>query len=45
MPFEVRMVHLVETASSNFLFGALLVWLLGHRDATHDLPLRAASRR
>jgi hypothetical protein len=33
MPFEVRMVHLVETASSNFLFGALLVWLLGHRDA------------
>jgi hypothetical protein len=27
MPFEVRMVHLVETASSNFLYGALLVWL------------------
>jgi hypothetical protein len=27
MPFEVRMVHLVETTSSNFLFGALLVWL------------------
>jgi hypothetical protein len=44
MPFEVRMVHLVETASSNFLFGALLVWLLGHGEATHDLPLRAASR-
>jgi hypothetical protein len=43
MPFEVRMVHLVETASSNFLFGALLVWLLGHRDATRDLPLRAGS--
>ena len=30
MPFEVRMVHLAETASSNFLFGALLVWLLGY---------------
>jgi hypothetical protein len=28
MPAEVRMVHLVETASSNFLFGWLLVWLL-----------------
>jgi hypothetical protein len=35
MPFEVRRVHLVETASSNFLFGAMLVWLLGHRKATH----------
>jgi hypothetical protein len=29
MPFEVRMAHLVETASSNFLFGALVVRLLG----------------
>ena len=29
MPFEVRMVHLVETAPSNFLFGAALGWLLG----------------
>ena len=28
MPAEVRMVHLVETASSNFLFGWLVVWLL-----------------
>jgi len=27
MPHEVRMIHLVETASSNFLFGCLLVWL------------------
>jgi hypothetical protein len=38
MPFEVRMVHLVETASSNFLFGALLVGLLGRGDAAHDPP-------
>jgi len=29
MPQEVRMVHLLETASSNFLFGLLLVWVLG----------------
>ena len=28
MPFEVRMAHLVETASSNFLFGWLLVLIL-----------------
>lgn len=28
MPTEVRMAHLVETASSNFLFGWLLVWTL-----------------
>ena len=28
MPREVRMVHLQETASSNFLFGWLIVWLL-----------------
>jgi len=27
MPHEVRMIHLVETASSDFLFGCLLVWL------------------
>jgi hypothetical protein len=28
MPKEVRMVHLLETATSNFLFGCLLVWVL-----------------
>lgn len=28
MPVEVRMVHLLETATSNFLFGCLLVWIL-----------------
>jgi hypothetical protein len=31
MPGAVRMAHLVETASSNFLFGWLIVWLLLHR--------------
>ena len=31
MPTEVRMLHLLETASSNFLFGWLLVWLLRGR--------------
>lgn len=38
MPAEVRMVHLVETATSNFLFGWLVVLILrgrrpGHRTA------------
>jgi hypothetical protein len=28
MPEAVRMTHLVETASSNFIFGWLMVWLL-----------------
>jgi len=31
MPREVRMVHLVETASSNFLFGWMLVLVLARR--------------
>ena len=33
MPEAVRMSHLVETASSNFLFGWLIVWLLLYRHA------------
>jgi len=28
MPAEVRMAHLLETATSNFLFGWLVVWVL-----------------
>jgi hypothetical protein len=28
MPSEVRMAHLLETATSNFLFGWLVVWVL-----------------
>jgi hypothetical protein len=33
MPESVRMSHLVETASSNFSFGALIGWLLTRRHA------------
>ncbi len=33
MPYDVRMIHLVETASSNFLFGGLLVWLFRPKKA------------
>ncbi|HSD47587.1 MAG TPA: hypothetical protein VLB87_13255 [Pyrinomonadaceae bacterium] len=32
MPAEVRMTHLVETASSNFLFGWLVVLILRGRN-------------
>ncbi|HMI45168.1 MAG TPA: hypothetical protein VK491_03315, partial [Gemmatimonadaceae bacterium] len=35
MPEPVRMAHLVETASSNFIFGWLVAWLLTHRQ---ELP-------
>jgi len=31
MPYEVRMAHLLETGSSNFLFGAFVAWLFGRR--------------
>ena len=30
MPADVRLVHFIETASSNFIFGVLMFWLL-HR--------------
>jgi hypothetical protein len=36
MPYEVRMRHLVETASSNFLFGCIVVWLLNRSHAETD---------
>ena len=36
MPEAVRMAHLVETASSNFLFGILVGWLLSRRDVSHE---------
>jgi hypothetical protein len=29
MPYLVRMAHLLETGSSNFLFGAFVAWLFG----------------
>jgi hypothetical protein len=35
MPAEVRMVHLVETATSNFLFGWLVVLILRGRAPHH----------
>lgn len=39
MPDEVRMVHLLETATSNFLFGWLIAMiLLGWRRAASDSP-------
>jgi hypothetical protein len=33
MPEPVRMAHMAETASSNFIFGVLIGWLLTKRDA------------
>jgi len=33
MPEAVRMAHLIETASSNFIFGFLIGWLLSQRHA------------
>src|SRR6266404_8674289 len=33
MPEPVRMAHLAETASSNFIFGVLIGWLLTARHA------------
>jgi hypothetical protein len=33
MPEPVRMAHLVETASSNFIFGVFIGWLLTRRDS------------
>jgi hypothetical protein len=41
MPQDVRMAHLLETASSNFLFGWLIVWLLhGRRASGRELIYR-----
>jgi hypothetical protein len=38
MPEPVRMAHLVETASSNFIFGVLIGWLLTNRHAFRWVP-------
>ena len=40
MPREVRMVHLLETASSNFLFGWLIVLVLLGRGRPGSEPVR-----
>jgi hypothetical protein len=46
MPREVRMVHLLETASSNFLFGWLVVLVLrGRRRSGRQGPHAIASNR
>lgn len=38
MPEAVRMAHLIETASSNFIFGWIVVWLLHrHHSSLRDL--------
>lgn len=39
MPEPVRMAHLVETASSNFIFGVLVGWLLTEPRAGARVPL------
>jgi hypothetical protein len=41
MPREVRMVHLLETASSNFLFGWLVVLVLRGRRPSGGEPARS----
>jgi hypothetical protein len=46
MPEPVRMAHLVETASSNFIFGLFIGWLLTQRHAFARVAVveRAGSR-
>jgi len=44
MPEPVRMAHLVETASSNFIFGLLVGWLLTERRAFAQLPTVQVAR-
>ena len=43
MPQAVRMTHLLETASSNFLFGWLVVWVLSRRRAGAGTSIAAGS--
>lgn len=46
MPEAVRMAHLVETASSNFIFGWFIVWLLHrHHSSFGDLFKRRSIAR
>ena len=39
MPEAVRMAHLLETATSNFIFGCLIAWLLGRQSDCVREPL------
>ena len=43
MPEPVRMVHLVETTSSNFIFGLLIGWLLTQRHALAEVAIVPAA--
>lgn len=38
MPTAVRLTHLLETASSNFIFGWFVVWLLAGRKRSSEAP-------
>ena len=42
MPEAVRMAHLLETTSSNFIFGTFVVWLLTQHRRTPSLAMQAA---
>jgi hypothetical protein len=42
MPEAVRMAHLIETASSNFIFGTFIGWLLTQHRQTPSLAMQAA---
>jgi hypothetical protein len=44
MPEAVRMTHLVETASSNFIFGYLIVWMLHRHHSSLSDFFRAGLR-
>ncbi|MGH7695358.1 MAG: hypothetical protein ACRENH_10265 [Gemmatimonadaceae bacterium] len=42
MPEAVRMAHLIETASSNFIFGTFVGWLLTQHRQTPSLAMQEA---
>jgi hypothetical protein len=39
MPEAVRITHLIETASSNFIFGGFVGWLLAQRHEFSKAPI------
>jgi hypothetical protein len=43
MPEAVRMTHLIETASSNFIFGVVIGWLLTQRHQFDKVPITQES--
>jgi hypothetical protein len=44
-PDSVRWVHFCEVTSSNFVFGAIVAWLWGEKQATSDVRLQASGVR